>query len=132
MRICMTHYAFYPTTGGVESHLLDLCKGLQKQGHEVYVLVGSMRGRPAHETLDGIDITRADLMNPEWIRDEKAKKDIAADEEDTTLVAAIREMYEKFIAEHKIDVVHGHNFHHFVPEHALALTELWERACPTC
>lgn len=130
MRICMTHYAFYPTTGGVESHLLDLCKGLQKQGHEVYVLVGSMRGRAAHEILDGIDVTRADLMNPEWIRDEKAKKDIAADEEDPALVAAIRAMYEAFIAEHKIDVVHGHNFHHFVPEHAMALTALWEKGMP--
>jgi len=130
MRICMTHYAFYPTTGGVESHLLDLCKGLRKQGHEVHVLVGSLRDRPAREVIDGIDVTRTDLMNPEWIRDEKAKKDIAADEEDPTLVAAIREMYEKFIAERRIDVVHGHNFHHFVPEHAMALTALWEKGMP--
>ncbi len=130
MNICMTHYAFYPTTGGVESHLLDLCKGLQKQGHQVHVLVGSLGDRPSHEMVEGIDVTRSDLMNPEWIRAEKAKKNIAADEEDTTLVTAIREMYEEFISEHRIDVVHGHNFHHFVPEHAMALTALWEKGMP--
>jgi glycosyltransferase involved in cell wall biosynthesis len=27
-------------------------------------------------------------------------------------------------------VVHGHNFHHFVPEHALALTDLWAAGTP--
>lgn len=126
MRVCITHYAFYPTTGGVESHLLDLCKGLQKQGHEVFALVGSLRDHPDHELVDGIDVTRSDLMNPEWVRDEKAGKGIAADEEDAALVAAIRTMYEDFVATHGIDVIHGHNFHHFVPEHAMALTALWQ------
>lgn len=130
MKICMTHYAFFPTTGGVESHLLDLCKGLMKEGHEVYALVGSLAGRPEHEIVEGIDVTRTDLMNPEWIREEKAKKNIAADEEDESLISAVQVMYEKFIAEHRIDVVHGHNFHHFVPEHGLALTRLWEKGIP--
>jgi len=36
----------------------------------------------------------------------------------------------RFIDEHDIDVVHGHNFHHFVPEHAMALTELWKDGLP--
>ncbi|MBI4721123.1 MAG: glycosyltransferase family 4 protein [Chitinivibrionia bacterium] len=126
----MTHYAFYPTTGGVESHLLDLCKGLVKQGQGVHVLVGSLLGHPDEEIIEGIKVYRSDLMNPEWVRDEKAKKNIAADEEDPSVTAAIRKMYEQFIADHKIDVVHGHNFHHFVPEHALALTQLWEKGVP--
>ena len=26
--------------------------------------------------------------------------------------------------------MHGHNFHHFVPEYALALTQLWEQGMP--
>ncbi len=130
MKICMTHYAFFPTTGGVESHLLDLCGELVKQGHEVHALVGSLKGRPEQETIENIQVYRTDLMNPEWIREEKAKKDIAADEEDEDLTARIRKMYEAFIDEHEIDVVHGHNFHHFVPEHALALTQLWQRGTP--
>jgi len=130
MKICMTHYAFYPTTGGVESHLLDLCIELVKQGHEVHVLVGSLEGHSEHERMEGFDVYRNVLMNPEWIRDEKAKKNIAADEEDRELVDAVRRMYEDFIREHDIDVVHGHNFHHFVPEHAMALTELHEQGVP--
>jgi len=130
MKICMTHYAFYPTTGGVESHLLDLCVELAKQGHEVYALVGSLEGRPAHEVVEGIDVCRRDLMNPEWVRDEKAEKGIAADEEDRSMIDAIKWMYLDFIGAHDIDVIHGHNFHHFVPEHALALTEIHERGVP--
>lgn len=130
MNICMTHYAFYPTTGGVESHLLDLCKGLAREGHGVHVLVGSLQGHPAEELIEGISVYRNDLMNPEWVREEKAKKNIAADEEDAVLTEAIRKMYEQFISDHNIDVVHGHNFHHFIPEHALALTQLWEMGIP--
>jgi len=130
MRICMTHYAFFPTTGGVESHLLDLCSELVAQGHDVQALVGSLEGRPEHETIEGIDVHRVDLMNPEFIRDRKAEKNLAADEEDEELTAAIRDMYEQFIDEHDSEVVHGHNFHHFVPEHALALTQLWQRGTP--
>jgi glycosyltransferase involved in cell wall biosynthesis len=126
----MTHYAFYPTTGGVESHLLDLCGELVRQGHEVHALVGSLEGRADKEDLEGIHIHRTDLMNPEWIREQKAKKNIAADEEDAVLIDSIVEMYRNFVAEHDIEVVHGHNFHHFVPEHAMALTRLWEQGVP--
>lgn len=130
MNICMTHYAFYPTTGGVESHLLDLSIELTRQGHRVFALVGSLEGRPEHEVIEGVEVYRTDLMNPEWIREAKARKNIAADEEDETLIEAVRDMYARFIDEHDIDVVHGHNFHHFVPEHALALTRLWEEGMP--
>ena len=130
MKVCMTHYAFYPTTGGVESHLLDLCGELVRQGHEVHTLVGSLAGRPAEETVEGIQVYRDDLMNPEWVREAKAAKDIAADEEDEELVEAIFQMYRRFLATHDVQVVHGHNFHHFVPEHALALTRLREQGVP--
>lgn len=130
MKICMTHFAFFPTTGGVESHLLDLCCELVRQGHEVHALVGSLEGSPDEEEVEGVKVYRTDLMNPEWIREEKGKKDLAADEQDDELTEAVHQMYEKFIADHDIDVVHGHNFHHFVPEHAMALTQLWEAGVP--
>jgi len=130
MNICMTHYAFYPTTGGVESHLLDLCIELAKQGHDVKALVGSLAGQPEHETVEGVGVYRNDLMNPEWIRDRKADKGIAADEEDRELINAIKQMYLDFVLAHNIDVIHGHNFHHFVPEHALALTEIHDQGVP--
>ncbi len=130
MRICMTHFAFFPTTGGVESHLLDLCCELVRQGHEVHALVGSLEGRPDQEEVEGVQVYRTDLMNPEHIRDEKGKRDLAADEQDEELTEAVRQMYADFIKEHEIEVVHGHNFHHFVPEHAMALTALWEEGVP--
>lgn len=130
MRICMTHYAFFPTTGGVESHLLDLCLELQKQGHDVYALVGSLEGQPDQDEVEGVKVFRKDLMDPEWIRSNKGDRDIGADEEDPKLTAAVKDMYSNFVEEHDIDVVHGHNFHHFVPEHALALTQLWEEGLP--
>jgi len=130
MKICITHYAFYPTTGGVESHLLDLCGEMIQQGHEVHALVGSLEGHPDFEVVEGINVYRHDLMNPEWMRVEKAKRNISADEEDPEMTEAVKRMYVEFIEEHDIDIVHGHNFHHFVPEHALALTQLWEQGMP--
>lgn len=130
MNVCMTHYAFYPTTGGVESHLLDLCQELVRQGHQVHALVGTVKGRPAHEEIEGVRITRHDLMNPEWIRERKEALGKSADVEVPEIRRKVRAMYERFIEEHEIDVVHGHNFHHFVPEHALALTELWREGMP--
>jgi len=53
-----------------------------------------------------------------------------AEEEVPELKEQIQEMYCDFNERHNIDVVHGHNFHHFVPEHALALTELWREGVP--
>jgi glycosyltransferase involved in cell wall biosynthesis len=126
----MTHYAFPPTTGGVESHLWDLCTELVKQGHRVHALVGSLQGRPEEEEIEGVLVHRRDLMNPEWIREEKRKRGVMADEEDRELIDAVRRMYQQFVADQSIDVIHGHNFHHFVPEHALALTEIWEQGVP--
>lgn len=130
MNICMTHYAFYPTTGGVESHLLDLSAELLRQGHEVHALVGSLEGQPESGEIEGVQIYRHDLMNPEWIRDRKTERGIQAETVVPDILADVKQMYEDFIEEHDIDVVHGHNFHHFLPEHALALTDLRKAGMP--
>jgi len=130
MNICMAHYAFYPTTGGVESHLLDLCGELVRQGHTVHALVGSLDGEPEHSELQGVHLTRTDPMNPEWIRDQKAARGIPAEDTDPIILAQIKKLFMEFVVEHDIHVVHGHNFHHFVPEHALALTDLWAAGTP--
>ena len=130
MNICMTHYAFHPTTGGVESHLLDLCVELVRQGHTVHALVGSLAGQPERSEVQGVQIHRTDLMNPEWIRDRKTERGIPAESTDPDILASMQQMYSDFVDAHDIDVAHGHNFHHFVPEHALALTALWEQGLP--
>jgi glycosyltransferase involved in cell wall biosynthesis len=124
MNICMTHYAFYPTTGGVETHLLDLCAELTRQGHEVHALVGSLDGEPAEGKVGDIHVHRADWMNPEIMRERKDDKDIAVSEVWPELLTEIKGAYRRFIEYYDIDIVHAHNFHHFLPEYGLALTEI--------
>lgn len=131
MRVGLTHYAFYPTTGGVESHLLDLGAGLVKEGHEVHALVGSLDGSPPFEEIQGIRVHRRDLMNPFYVRERKAQLGLPAEEVVHTILQEIKVMYESFIDENRIDIIHAHNFHHFVPGHALALTELHDQGLAT-
>lgn len=131
MRVLMTHYAFYPTTGGVESHLLDLCAELVCQGHEVHALVGSLPGSPAEELIEGIQVHRDDLLNIELVRERKAAAGFDADTPWPVLQRRVRSFYRDFVERHGIDVVHAHNFHHFLPEYGLALTELYDEGLPT-
>jgi len=131
MRICLTHYAFYPTTGGVESHLLDLALELTKEGHEVYALVGPLAGSPPIEELQGVKIHRRDLMNPFYVRERKAQLGMCAEVVAPSVLREIKAMYASFVEENGIDIVHAHNFHHFLPCHALALTDLHDQGVPT-
>ena len=80
MNICMTHYAFYPTTGGVETHMLDLCAELARRGNEVHALVGSMPGQPKDGELDGIRVHRTDWMDPEHLRERKQANGLDPDQ----------------------------------------------------
>jgi glycosyltransferase involved in cell wall biosynthesis len=120
----MTHYAFYPTTGGVETHLLDLCAELAGMGHEVHALVGSLPDEPEEREVEGVFIHRRDWMNPELMRERKQARGIPADEAWPPFQAEVKAHYRNFIEQFDIDLVHAHNFHHFLPEYGLALTEL--------
>jgi glycosyltransferase involved in cell wall biosynthesis len=124
MKICMTHYAFYPTTGGVETHLLDLCAELVRLGHEVHALVGSAPDQPAESEIEGVKVHRTDWMNPEIMRDRKAKAGKELDNDWDELRQEIVHNYRDFVARHEIDLIHAHNFHHFLPEYGLALTDI--------
>jgi glycosyltransferase involved in cell wall biosynthesis len=124
MNICMTHYAFYPTTGGVETHLLDLCAELARQGHQVHALVGSMPGEPEESEVEGVQVHRVDWMNPLTVRERKEAAHKPIDEAWPALQGELKGNYRSFIARHNIDVVHAHNFHHFLPEYGMALTEI--------
>ena len=42
LRVAIAHWAFPPTTGGVESHLADLARLLSARGCEVTVLTGEV------------------------------------------------------------------------------------------
>ncbi|MGC9317921.1 MAG: glycosyltransferase family 4 protein [Armatimonadota bacterium] len=124
MKICQTHYAFYPTTGGVESHLLDLSAELAAQGHEVHALVGSVEGSPPEERVQGIQVHRRDLMNPMVVRERKEQAGFEEEQVWPELQQEVEDFYRSFATEHGIDVFHAHNFHHFLPEYGLALTNV--------
>lgn len=124
MNICMTHYAFYPTTGGVETHLLDLCAELVRQGNQVHALVGSMPGEPEESETEGVYVHRVDWMDPQIIRQRKNAANKAVDRVWPALQQEIKASYRRFIHGLDIDLVHAHNFHHFLPEYGLALTEI--------
>lgn len=124
MKVCMTHYAFYPTTGGVETHLLDLCAELARLGHEVHALVGSLPNEAEESEVEGVFVHRRDWMNPELMRERKQTQNIPADKVWPALQKEIKADYRQFIKKFDIDVVHAHNFHHFLPEYGLALTEI--------
>ena len=124
MNICMTHFAFYPTTGGVETHLLDLCAELVRQGHNVHALVGSMDGEPVESEIEGIRVHRATWLNPELMRKRKGARNIPVDQVSPELQDDIKSAYRRFIEYFDIDLIHAHNFHHFLPEYGLALTAI--------
>ncbi len=124
MNICMTHYAFYPTTGGVETHLLDLCAELARQGHQVHALVGSMPGEPEESKVEGVYVHRVDWMNALLMRERKQAAKWPIDDAWSSLQEEIKANYRSFVARHSIDVIHAHNFHHFLPEYGMALTEI--------
>ncbi|HLX63737.1 MAG TPA: glycosyltransferase family 4 protein [Planctomycetota bacterium] len=131
MRICVTHFTFYPTPGNVESHLLELCGALVREGHEVLALVGSRERSPAFEEIDGIQVHRVNWLNLDQVRDRKKKAGYAPAVLWPELMDEIRENYQSFIGIHGIDVVHAHNFHHFVPEYGMALSQLHDEGQPT-
>ena len=123
MNICMTHYAFYPTTGGVETHMLDLCAELVRRGNEVHALVGTMPGEPKESEVKGIQVHRTDWMNPEYLREQKQAKGMDPDHVWLSLQNEVESHYHRFVEDFDIDLIHAHNFHHFLPEYGMALTE---------
>lgn len=131
MKICVTHYAYHPITGGVETHLVDLCSDLVEQGHEVHALVGSLPGHPDEQTQNGVQIHRRPELDVEWVRRRKREAGVEADDPWKSLQRELRAFYRGFIDHYGIDVVHAHNFHHFLPEYAMALTELYGEGVPT-
>jgi len=74
--------------------------------------------------VEGIHVHRVDWMNPELMRERKEHENQDLDESWPVLQREVEENYRRFCQQHDIDVVHAHNFHHFLPEYGLALTDL--------
>jgi len=103
LSIGVVHWAFPPVTGGVEMHLLAVCPEMVRQGADVSVLCGSANGQPDTEEVRGVTIERRDGMVPERI--EEALK------EGEDVYGGAKPMFDRFLDEHDVDVVQGHNLH---------------------
>jgi glycosyltransferase involved in cell wall biosynthesis len=111
LRIAHVHWAFPPTTGGVESHLADLARLQAAAGHSVTVVTGEPR------PLDGPNYAVVSCALLELDHARAHTGDRAYEE---TLRATLGRLFSQL----KVDVIHGHNLHHFAPEPALVLDAL--------
>jgi glycosyltransferase involved in cell wall biosynthesis len=114
LRIAHVHWAFPPTTGGVESHLFDLARRQADAGHRVTVVTGEPQPTPGGD----YEVVSTPLLRLDAIREAPV---------DRRYAGALREMFASVLGERAVSVVHAHDLHHFTPEPALALTELRAR-----
>jgi glycosyltransferase involved in cell wall biosynthesis len=112
--IAHVHWAFPPTTGGVESHLFDLARAQTAAGHRVIVVTGE----PEPTRSDSYEIISTPLLQLDSIRDCKL---------DFEYAAKLHKTFASVFGDRCVTVVHGHDLHHFTPEPALVLTELRQR-----
>lgn len=109
LHIGVVHWAFPPTIGGVEMHLLSVGPEMVRQGAKVTILCASVEGEPETDTVEAMTIVRRDEMAPaqldalrEQLGDEAARDRIRLQS---------RHMFETFLDTYKIDVVQAHNLH---------------------
>lgn len=86
MKIMIVTPYFYPYVGGLENYALNIAKGLQKQGHEVFVVTSNHNGKKRiDEKAQGLRVIRLPYLfkfsntpiNPAWRR--QLKKIIKAE-----------------------------------------------------
>jgi glycosyltransferase involved in cell wall biosynthesis len=113
LSVVLVHWTAPPTTGGVESHLRDLARFLDRLGCTVAVVTGEAEPAP----IPGVRIASLPLLQLERVRADLARGQAGGS-------ASYREAFAAILGELAPDVVHGHNLHHFTPGPALALDEL--------
>jgi glycosyltransferase involved in cell wall biosynthesis len=116
MKIGVVHWAFPPVVGGVESHLLYLYEELAGMGHDVSILTAPHAGRD-ERAYPWCSFVTDDHMSICY-----CLKDAGVDRYER-----VYKMLERFIANEEPDIVHAHNLHYFVPDHAECLGLLSEK-----
>ena len=115
LKVLEIHWAFAPTTGGVESHLADLARLLVHDGCEVTVLTGEPQ--PLHDGR--YEIITTQRLNLERIRNGPSY--------DGSMASDFFELLAEVVSRKSIDIIHGHNLHHFDAGPALAIERLRRR-----
>jgi glycosyltransferase involved in cell wall biosynthesis len=114
MKIGVMHWAFPPVVGGVESHLIYLYTELAQKGHEISILTA-----PHPERDDG-SIGWCRITSDELMSIDALTRDIPEEGR----YHKVYRMMEGFILKEKPEVIHAHNFHYFIPDHAECLDRL--------
>lgn len=107
--ILQVHWCFPPTTGGVESHVADVAATMAKAGYRVIVLTGE--ADPAGSELYVVEST--ELLNLDAIK----TASIATND----LFSQFFDLLVRLVSHYQINVIHGHNLHHFHSAPALAI-----------
>jgi glycosyltransferase involved in cell wall biosynthesis len=110
--ILHVHWAFPPTTGGVESHLYELARLQAGRGWRVVVITGEEL--PVSPEYCEVIPTRSLRL------DEISAVSASLAQQ----VAIFADELREIIAARGIRVVHGHNLHHFSPVPATAIEKL--------
>jgi glycosyltransferase involved in cell wall biosynthesis len=110
LRIVHLHWAYPPTTGGVESHLAELARAQVEGGNDVTVLTGESQPQAGN----GFAVLHCPALELERARCVGGTPDYA--------LLVRRELVSRL--DRDVDIVHGHNLHHFAPEPALVLDDL--------
>jgi glycogen synthase len=63
MKVCLVNALFYPFSGGVEKHMLELSRELVKQGVDVTIVTARIEGTQAYEEMDGVRVHRVPCMS---------------------------------------------------------------------
>lgn len=113
VRLALLHWTWPPTSGGVETHLSDLARFLVGLGARVTVITGE----PRPELVDGGEVVRLPELDLERVRADSGLRGPDAARRFRVALATILES-------RRVNVVHGHNLHHFSPGPALALDDL--------
>jgi glycosyltransferase involved in cell wall biosynthesis len=114
MRIGVVHWAFPPTIGGVETHIITLYPPMAKKGHEIFLLTEDLKGRGRKESYMGIEVTRSKVMNLS-----RVKKSLGKD-----IRPEIEKEMGRWLDEVRPDIVHAHNLLLYVTDHAEVLGRL--------
>ncbi|MFJ6901917.1 glycosyltransferase family 4 protein [Streptomyces hokutonensis] len=114
LRVALVHWAFPPTVGGVESHLWWYSRLLASQGHQVTVFTGTRNASVPYRS--GVEVLHHDGL------------DLSRQPNASGMLDSLVEWFRTELKARKIQLVHGHNLHHFSIAPAEALLSLKEEA----
>jgi glycosyltransferase involved in cell wall biosynthesis len=110
-RVGLVHWAVPPTTGGVESHVADLALMLTELGCTVTILTGECAAAP----LAAVEVVYLPVLDLGLVRGRPCTDDA---------LSAASAALGGIIEARRLEVLHGHNLHHFTAAPALALDKL--------